>query len=106
VQLKNEFWNLAVNRLYYACFYAVGSLLASKEIYVKTHSGTKQMFGLHFVTTGIIDEQTSKFYTQIFSLRQSGDYQDFCDYEEEDVKELVAPAKELINKIEQVLYKN
>jgi len=105
VQLKNEFWNLAVNRLYYACFYAVSALLASKEIYAKTHSGTKQMFGQHFVKNGTIDQKSSDFYTKIFSLRQSGDYQDFCDYEKPDVMELIAPAKDLINKIEAVLYK-
>jgi uncharacterized protein (UPF0332 family) len=94
-----------VNRLYYACFYAVSALLASKEIYSKSHSGIKQMFGLHFVTTGIIDEKLSKFYTKIFSLKQSGDYEDFCDYEKADVLELIEPAKELVNKIEQILYK-
>ena len=64
------------------------------------------MFGLHFVKTGIINERFHKFYTDLFSMRQSGDYEDFCDYEEEDVLELVAPAKELITAIEKILYKN
>ena len=44
VLFKNEFWNTAVNRLYYACFYAVTALLIDKGLYSKTHSGTKQMF--------------------------------------------------------------
>src|ERR1700741_1316234 len=100
LQMKNELWNLAVNRLYYSCFYAASALLASKEIYTRTHSGTKQMFGLHFVKNGIVSEEASKFYTRIFSLRQSGDYEDYCDYEEEDVVELIAPAKEFIDTIE------
>ena len=25
--LENKFWNTAINRMYYACFYAVGALL-------------------------------------------------------------------------------
>src|ERR1700739_2549178 len=84
-QIKNELWNVAVNRLYYACFYAVSALLASKEIYTKTHAGAKQMFSLHFVKTGIVNKEHGDFYTEIFSMRQSGDYEDYCDYEEEDV---------------------
>jgi uncharacterized protein (UPF0332 family) len=24
--IKNKFWNTAINRMYYACFYAVGAL--------------------------------------------------------------------------------
>ena len=55
VLVQNKLWNMAVNRLYYACFYAVGALLANAEIYSKTHSGTRQMFGLHFVATGKIN---------------------------------------------------
>jgi uncharacterized protein (UPF0332 family) len=105
VQLQNEFWNLAVNRLYYACFYAVSSLLASKEIYIKTHAGAKTMFGLHFVKPGIIHEEQGDFYARVFGMRQSGDYEDFCDYEQEDVVDLVKPAKELVNTIESILFK-
>jgi len=103
--VNNELWNLAVNRLYYACFYAASALLASKKIYTKTHSGTKQMFALHFIKTGIIATGLNDFYTRIFSLRQSGDYDDFCQYEEEDVVELMAPAKEFIDTIERILFK-
>jgi len=106
VQIENQLWNVAVNRLYYACFYAVSALLASKEIYSKTHAGAKQMFSLHFVTTGIIKRELSEFYGSLFSLRQSGDYEDFCDYERDDVIALVNPAKELIETIEFILYKN
>jgi len=105
VQIKNKLWNVGVNRLYYACFYSVNALLASREIYTKTHSGAKQMFGLHFIKTGIIKEELSDFYTEVFSMRQSSDYEDYCDYEEEDVVPLFGPAREFIKTIEQILYK-
>lgn len=106
VQIQNKLWNVAINRLYYACFYAVSALLASKEIYSKTHAGTLQMFGLHFVKNGIIDEQNNKFYVKIFSMRQSGDYEDYCDYDESDVVELMEPALDFISTIEHTLYKS
>lgn len=40
---ENGFWNSAVNRLYYAVFYAVNALLVSNEINTKSHSSTKNL---------------------------------------------------------------
>ena len=42
ILIENKLWNTAVNRLYYACFYAVSALLISIEIVSKTHAGTRQ----------------------------------------------------------------
>ena len=36
VLIENEMWNTAVNRLYYACFFAVNALLISRQIETKT----------------------------------------------------------------------
>ena len=103
--MRNEFWNSAVNRLYYyySCFYAVNALLAAKEIYVKTHTGTRQMFALHFVKPGIINKEAGKFYSDIFTLRHDGDYQDFFEFKKKDVIELLGPATELIARIEEII---
>ena len=54
VLAKNEMWNGCINRLYYACFYAVSALLLQNNIQTKTHAGARQMFGLHFVDKGLI----------------------------------------------------
>jgi uncharacterized protein (UPF0332 family) len=54
LHIEHELWNTAVNRLYYACYYAVIALLIDKEIQPQTHSGARQMFGLHFVKTGMV----------------------------------------------------
>jgi uncharacterized protein len=60
LHIENKLWNTAVNRLYYACYYAVIALLVDKDIHAQTYSGVRQMFGLHFVKTGIIDKETGK----------------------------------------------
>jgi uncharacterized protein len=99
-----KLWNTCVNRLYYACFYAVSALLAQNDILTKTHSGSLKMFSLHFLKSGIINEDTGVFYSKIFSMRQNADYEDFFDYEQEDVEALITPANELINEIEKILF--
>jgi len=104
--IQNRLWNTAINRLYYACYYAVIALLIDNKIETLTHTGTRQMFGLHFIKTGLVEKDIGKFYSRIFDLRQSGDYEDFIDFSEDQVIELLEPAKELINHIESMLETN
>ena len=105
LHINNKLWNTAVNRLYYACYYAVIALLIDNEINAQTHTGVRQMFGLHFIKTGRISKELGKFYSDIFDKRQTGDYDDFIDHSEEDVKSLINPARQLISKIEKILEK-
>jgi len=105
LHVENKLWNTAVNRLYYACYYAVIALLIDKDIKAQTHSGVRQMFGLHFIKSGLIDKDSGKFYTDIFDMRQTGDYDDYIDFRKEDVLDLIEPANELISKIEMLLSK-
>ena len=41
-------------------------VLVDKDIHAQTHSGVRQMFGLHFVKSGLIDKESGKFYSDIF----------------------------------------
>ena len=101
--IQNELWITAVNRLYYACFYAVSALLIDKEIESQTHSGTKQMFGFYFIKEGVITAEAGKFYSTIFSLRQTGDYDAFVDFDQAFVSALLMPAADLVKQAETVL---
>jgi uncharacterized protein (UPF0332 family) len=73
ILIKNDFYNAAVNRLYYACYYAIIALLLKNNISANTHTGVKQMFGMYFIMTGKMDNKYSKFYTLLFNARMSGD---------------------------------
>ncbi len=106
IHIKNGFWNTAVNRLYYACYYAVIALLIKNEINTQTHAGVRQMFGLHFIKTCIVEQELGKFFSNIFDLRQTGDYDDFIDFNKEEVIDLIAPANRLISKIEELINEN
>lgn len=55
--IENRFWNTALNRMYYACFYAISALLARHEIRVASHQGLRLKFGEHFIKTGIFDKE-------------------------------------------------
>lgn len=101
--IDNKFWNTAINRLYYACFYAVGALLSQYKIEASTHAGIRQKFGEHFVKTGKVERELAKHYTELFEKRHKGDYNDFFDYDEETVLKLYPKSKEFIARIGEIL---
>lgn len=103
ILLENELWHTAVNRLYYACYYAVSALLVNNSITARTHAGVRQMFGLHFIKPGKIDIELGKYYSDIFDKRQIGDYEDYIEFEKEEVYELLPPARKLIKAINQII---
>ena len=47
-------YNAAVNRLYYACYYAAEALLLHNHISASTHAGVKSMLGLHILIPSFI----------------------------------------------------
>lgn len=67
----------AINRLYYCGFYFVTVLLIKNNIEVKSHAGGRQMFGLHFILTGIVSKSHGKFFIDLCEYRQDNDYRDF-----------------------------
>ncbi len=104
--ISNGFFNTAINRMYYACFYAVGSLLIKNGIETSSHSGTRLQFGQIFIKPGLIDQEMSKIYSDLFEKRHKGDYNDFFDYDQETVERLFPRAKLFIKTIEDYLKNN
>ena len=101
--IENGYVETAVNRLYYAAYYAVSALLISYKYEASTHNGVIQMFGKAFLRNGVIDKEYGKTFNQLFSLRLTGDYEDrhILDMTTE-VLPLVKPAKELIDTVSEM----
>ena len=95
-QINNGFYNTAVNRMYYACYYAVCALLIANKIQTKSHDGARQMFSLHFVKTGIVSKEYGRFYSNLCEERTTGDYEDLFDHDLASCKELYPMVKEFV----------
>lgn len=96
LHIDNKLYNTAMSRMYYACYYAVSALLVANKITTKSHDGVKQMFGLHFVKTGIFPPHLGRYYGNLFDKRLTGDYEDNFDHDESTVLEFYPKAKELV----------
>ena len=101
--IENHCWHAAANRLYYACFYAACALLINNGHATRTHNGVFSLLGAHFVSTGLISKEQNKFYRRILELRQTGDYDDFIEYTENEIVPLIQPAKQFIKTIESLI---
>lgn len=94
--IENGFYNTAVNRMYYACYYAASALLVANKIVTKSHDGVKQMFSLHFVKTGLVPKDFGRFYNNLFEERGTGDYEDLFDHNLDTCEEYYPKAKEFV----------
>ena len=95
--IDDQYWYAAANRMYYACYYMVSALLLKNGLVSHTHGGTIGLFGLHFVKTGIVSSELGKFYSELFELRQTGDYDDWKVISESDIMPLVPVAESFLN---------
>lgn len=91
-----KYWETIANRLYYAAYNAVSALLIANGDTAQTHSGVIHLFGQHFIKTGMLPSEMGRLYHKLFTMRQTGDYDDTYGLTEEDVMPYVEPTGELI----------
>ena len=96
---SNGFYNTAVNRMYYACYYAATARLIAIGVEVKSHEGVRQSIGQHLVLTGQLSPELGRFYSRLFSKRSTGDYDDFVNHTLVTIDELLPQAKLFVQTI-------
>ena len=97
------YYNTAINRLYYACYYAAVALLTKHRIATSTHAGVKTMLGLHFVSKELISKESGRAFSNLYDSRQHGDYDDFVYSTKEEIEELLPKAQKFIEEVNALL---
>ena len=92
-------WNPCVNRLYYACFYAVSALLIQEGLSSSKHTGVRSLFNQHFVKTSKVAKEKARIFNDLFERRQEGDYLDFVNFEELQVRPWIPEAEAFVENI-------
>jgi uncharacterized protein (UPF0332 family) len=72
--LADGFYGSAINRAYYAVFYAANALLATQGLARSKHSGVIAAFREHFVKTGLVEIEFGDIYGRVMDDRHVGDY--------------------------------
>lgn len=95
-------WNACVNRLYYACFYAISALLLRDGLSATKHTGVRSLFNRHYVKTGMVPKRMARIYNDLFERRQESDYTDFTDFQESQVAPWISEAEKFVEHIVKV----
>ena len=99
----NALWDILANRLYYALYHAVISLLIKNRIQVGTHKGAVVMFSREFVKTGIFSTEEGRVFSSLEQLRESGDYNCLIETTETEIVPYIPKVTALIKKIKTLL---
>ena len=92
-------WNACVNRLYYACFYAVSALLLQTGLSSSKHTGVRSLFNRHYVKPQKIPRNIARIYNDLFERRQESDYMDFVAFEEAQVQPWISEVETFVEHI-------
>lgn len=81
------------------------ALLLDSDLKPTTHNGAKSNFSEYFIKTGKIDPKFGKMYSQLFTWRQKGDYDDLFDFQKDNVEPYFEPVNDFILMIESMIQK-
>lgn len=101
--IEQRHFNGALNRVYYAAFYAARALLATRDLDSSRHSGVIALFQEHFVRTGLISTDTARALPRAFEKRQTSDYGDFSEPSSDEVLSLRDQVRAFVRLCEQVV---
>jgi uncharacterized protein (UPF0332 family) len=97
------FWNTAINRIYYGCYYMVIALLYQKQLPTHTHKGVRVLFALHFVKEELVSKEDGHFFSTLYDSRQDSDYEDFVTNDIETATDLLRKAEIFVKKLSKLL---
>lgn len=101
--IKNKKFLLAVNRIYYGMFYILSALSLKNDFSTSKHQQLIGWFNKEFIATGEIDRKYGRILHNAYSNRSTGDYDDFAEFEEEDVKKSFDEMKGFVRTIRALL---
>jgi uncharacterized protein (UPF0332 family) len=100
---EHDLWRGVINRSYYAMFYAILALAASKDVAVSKHSHAISFFDKEFIRTGIFPKEFSRSIHYGFDQRQTSDYGEIWDIERGEAEMMLSDAKSFVEKISEYL---
>lgn len=89
-------YKLALNRSYYAIFFAMRAVNVLDEFDSSKHSGVIAHFNQFHVKTGDFEKVASKIIQNAMEMREHADYDDFFLVSKTDAEKQISRAEELV----------
>ena len=98
--LAGESHRSAANRAYYAIFHAMRAVLALDGVDMKHHSGIISEFRKRYIKTGVFNASLSGIISELSSIREGSDYNDFFIVSKAETVQQVQAAEEFLTEIQ------
>ena len=101
--LDDGFYASAVNRAYYAIFYAANAMLSTQGLPRSKHSRVIRAFRECFVKPGLFEAEYSDIYGRVMDHRHVGDYEVELLIEDQQAHSDLYDARRLVQQVERWL---
>jgi uncharacterized protein (UPF0332 family) len=105
VCFENEGYRDAVNRSYYATFYALRAVLALEGVDFKRHKDVVAYFNQHYVATEKFNRNLGRRIGRLKTMREDCDYDDFFVVKLDDVIAQIETARMVLEAVEAYMAK-
>lgn len=96
-------WVSAINRAYYAIFYAANAVLELEGLERSKHSGVLALFREKYVKTEKIEKEFSTIYGDAFESRNESDYQRLSFPSKGEAEKAIEGARRFVDRVEKLL---
>jgi uncharacterized protein (UPF0332 family) len=104
LNLEHGFHDTAINRAYYAIFYAASALLLTKDISRSKHAGVVAAFRQHFVRPGLIEAEYSDLYGDVMDARIDSDYEMTLQADQATAQGRLDDARQFVDRVMRYLF--
>lgn len=95
--------DFAVNRAYYACFYAASAVLLSMDKQFVKHSGLRSAIHRDLIKAKLLSPNWGKVFDRIFENRQAADYLMMWQGAPEQVEQIIQDADGFVQQMHRLL---
>ncbi len=99
----NHYLKDAINRAYYAAFYAVKSVLALESTDFKRHKDVVAYFNQNYVAANIFSKESGRALARLQRKREASDYDDFYVASMEEAEEQIEFAERITDEVKKYL---
>ena len=103
VCIDSKHYKDAINRSYYASFYAIKAVLAMEGTDFKRHKDVVAYFNKNYVVTEIFDKKLGRMLSNLQQTRETSDYDDFFIASKEDAETQCENAESIIEDVKKYL---
>ena len=97
------FYRDAISRAYYGMYHAAQALLLGYGKKAIGHAGTVSAFNHHFVKTGKVPVEFTKWFSSLKESREFADYEGLRKFTKKDVKKAIEETEKFLDVVQELI---